>query len=198
MTSLERVAAYLASVPGGIDAYPDCLHKGEPLAVWLERSPLDGLAERVPPAVARLLRAPRDLPQWVPEVHATVIYLAMREVHFQDDASFLAHARRCNQSVLETPLNQVLFWAASPRAILRAGPVRWGSMHRGSTITVRSPDEHSGELTMAFPENLFPEIVVRGNGTGCALAIERAGGRAPEIHLREMSPTRAVLEARWR
>jgi hypothetical protein len=148
--------------------------------------------------VARLLRSPRELPQWVPEVHATVIYLAMREMHFPDEASFLAHARQCNQLVLETPLNRVLFWAASPRAILRAGWVRWGSLHRGSTIAVRSPDEHSGELTMTFPENLFPEIVVRGNGTGFTLAMERAGARDLEVHLREMGPTRAVFEARWR
>jgi hypothetical protein len=198
MTSLKSVAAYLASISGGIDGYPDCLHKGEPLAVWLERSPTEGLAKRLPPAAAELLCASRNLPQWVPEVHATVLYLAIREAHFPDDASFLAHARRCNQFVLETPLNLVLFWAASPRDILRAASVRWGSMHRGSTIEVRSPDEHSAELTMNFPAHLLPELVVRGNGTGFALAMERAGARDLQVQLRVMNATRAVFEARWR
>jgi hypothetical protein len=198
MTTLRSVAAYLESVPTAIDAYPQCLHRGEPLGIWLEHSPIDGLAERVPPAVAPLLRAPRNLPEWVSEVHAAVIYLAIREVHFADDAAFLAHARRCNGLVLDTPLNRVLFWAGAPRAILRAASVRWGALHRGSTIEIRCPDEHSAELTMAFPANLLPEIVVRGNGTGFAVAMERTGARDLEVHLRVMSPTRAVFAARWR
>jgi hypothetical protein len=127
-----------------------------------------------------------------------VIYLAIREAHFADDDAFLAHARRCNGLVLDTPINRVLFWAGAPRAILRAGSVRWGALHRGSTIEMRSPDEHSAELTWTFPENLFPEIVVRGAGTGFAVAMERTGARNLQVDLRVMSPTRAVFKARWR
>jgi hypothetical protein len=33
MAGVARVEEYLASVPGGIDAYPECTHKGEPLSV---------------------------------------------------------------------------------------------------------------------------------------------------------------------
>lgn len=194
---LRSVADYLASIPGGIAAYPECMHKGEPLAVWLDRSPTGGLAELVPAEAARLL-PPARVPTWVPEVHAAVIYLAMREVHFADDAAFLEHARYCNKGVIETPLNRVLFWAASPRAILRGGSLRWTALHHGSSAEVRTPDDCSAELALNYPPNLLPELVVRGNGVGMAMALEYAGARDVAVRLRTWTPTRAVFDARWR
>jgi hypothetical protein len=138
------------------------------------------------------------MPNWVPEVHATVIYLAIRELHFQDDAAFLEHARRCNRAVLETPANRLLLWAASPRAILRGTSLRWGSLHRGSTLEARTPDERSAELTLRFPPCLLPEIILRGNGEGISVALEGAGARDVKVDLYAMEPSRAVFRARWR
>jgi hypothetical protein len=198
MERLRSVADYLSSIPGGVAAYPECVHKGEPLRVWLERSPTEGLADLVPPEVAALLEPGARVPTWVSEVHAAVIYLAMREVHFADDAAFLEHARHCNRAVLETPLNRVLFWAASPRAILRGGALRWTALHGGSWAEVRTPDDHSAEVTLNFPPRLLPEVVVRGNGVGMAMALEYAGAREVEVSLRSLSVTRALFDARWR
>jgi hypothetical protein len=194
---LNFVEDYLAAVPGGIDGYPECLHRGEPLAQWIEHSPTAGLEELPAPAAA-LLRRDESMPNWVPEVHATVVFLAIRELHFRDDAAFLEHARRCNQAVLETPTNRLLLWAASARAILRAASLRWGSLHRGSTLEVRTPDERSAEITLAFPPRLLPEIVLRGNGAGLSVALESAGARDVEVELHAMEPSQAVFRARWR
>ena len=198
MGTLASVDRYLASLPGGIDAYRECAHKGVPLGVWLRHSPIAGLAERVPPRVGDLLRAPGDLPQWIPEVHANVIYLAIREVHFADDSAFLAHARECNRAVLDTPANRVLFWAASPRAILRGAQVRWRSLHVGTQIHVRFPSSASADIELTFPPNLMPEIVLRGNAQGVAVALENVGARDVEIELRVADPTRGAFSARWR
>jgi hypothetical protein len=137
------------------------------------------------------------MPNWVPEVHATVIYLAIRELHFRDDAAFVEHARRCNRAVLETPTNRLILWAASPRAILRGTSLRWGSLHRGSTLEARLPDERSAEITLAFPPHLLPEIIWRGNGAGTRVALEGAGARDVEVDLYAMEPSRAVFRARW-
>jgi hypothetical protein len=188
---------YLASVPGGIDGYPECLHRGEPLAQWMENSPTAGLPERLPAPAAALLRQDRRMPNWVPEVHATVIFLGIRELHFRDDASFLEHARRCNRAVLDTPTNRLILWAASPRAILRGVSLRWGSLHRGSRLEARVPDERSAELTLTFPPRLLPEIVLRGNATGIRVALEGSGGRDVHVDLSSIEPSRAVFHARW-
>jgi hypothetical protein len=196
MKTSRSVEDYLASIPGGIDGYPDCLHKGEPFAAWLDRSPTQRLRECIPVQAARWLAADK-LPTWVPEVHATVTYLALREVYFTSDAAFLEHARICNEAVLDTPTNRVLFWAASPRAILRGSAHRWGTLHRGSSMSIRTPDDKSAELTLEFAPGLLPEIVLRGNAVGIALALERTGGRGVEVHLRSATATRAVFEARW-
>jgi hypothetical protein len=194
---LNFVEDYLAAVPGGIDGYPECLHRGEPLAQWIEHSPMAGLPERLPAPAAALLRGDGRVPNWVPEVHATVIYLAIRELHFRDDAAFLEHARRCNRAVLQTPTNRLLLWAASPRAILRGTSLRWGSLHRGSTLEARTPDERSAEITLTFPPRLLPEIILRGNGAGISVALEGAGAHDVEVDLRTIEPSRAVFHARW-
>jgi hypothetical protein len=194
---LNLVEDYLAAVPGGIDAYPECLHRGEPLAQWLKHSPTAGLPERLPAPAAALLQRDGRMPNWVPEVQATVIYLAIRELHFPDDAAFLELARRCNLAVLETPTNRLLMWAASPRAIVRGSSLRWTSLHRGSTLEARMPDERSAEVTLVFPPRLLPEIVLRGNGVGIKMALERAGACDVEVDLHAVEPSRAVFHARW-
>jgi hypothetical protein len=194
---LATVEAYLASVPGGLDAYPECAHKGEALGVWLRASPTEGLAARLPPPVARLLEDETAISTWVPEVHANVIYLALRECSFGDDEAFLAHAHSCNRAVLQTPLNRVVFWVASPKAILRAAGLRWGSLHRGSSLEVRVARDTFAQFVLRHPPNLFPAIVLRGMATGFAAALENAGGRDVRVELRDAGAALALFEARW-
>jgi hypothetical protein len=195
---LASVDRYLASLPGGLDAYPECQHRGEPLWVWLQRSPRAGLAEQVPAPTAVLLGPGHAIPGWVPEVHANVLYLAVREACFADDEAFLAHAYGRNRAVLETPTNRVLFWAASPKAILRAAGLRWSSLHRGSAIEVRIVGDASAHVTLTYPPKLFPEIILRGTATGFTVALENAGARDVTLGVREVGETSAVFEGSWK
>jgi len=196
-TATPSVEAYLASLPRGLASYPECQHKGEPLGVWLQRSPTRDVARLVPPQVAALLDGDRAALSWVPEVHTNVLYLAMRQAHFADDAAFLAHARECNRAVLETPMNRLILWAAAPRSILRGAGLRWASLHRGSSMEVRVLRDSSAEMVLTFPRGLYPELVLRGNATGFAAALENAGARDVEVHLRAVEPTRAIFTGRW-
>jgi hypothetical protein len=164
----------------------------------LQRSPTWGLAERLPAQTAAFLGSANEVPTWVPEVHATVLYLAIREAHFADDDAFLAHASACNRAVLETPTNRVLFWVATPRGILRGASLRWSALHRGSSVDVRIRSDVSADLELRFPLNLFPEIVLRGLATGFAAALENAGARNLVLDLRVVESTRARFTARWR
>jgi hypothetical protein len=198
VAATSSVDAYLASLPRGVASYPECQHKGEPLDVWLRQSPIRDLARLVPPQVAVLLDRNRPIPNWVPDVHAHVLYLAMRQVHFADDAAFLAHARAVNRVVLETPASRLLFWAASPRGMMRAAGVRWGNLHQGSTLEVRAARDHSVDATLSFPRNLYPELILRANATGFALVLENAGARDVEMQLRTVTPTHGFFTGRWR
>jgi hypothetical protein len=195
--ALASIEAYLASLPGGADAYPERLHKGEPLSVWLQRSHAAALAPLVPAQVAALLHGDRPFPAWVPEVHACVLYLAIREARFADDASFLAHAHARNRDVLRTPANRIIFWALAPKAILRAAGLRWGSLHRGSSLEVRVAHDTSAEVTLEYPPRLFPEIVLRGTATGFAAVLENAGARDVRVSVCEVGETRARFAGRW-
>jgi hypothetical protein len=196
--ALAKVEAYLASLPGGIDAYPECTHKGEPLSVWLRRSPTAGLAAALPAQLATLLDPEAPLPEWVPEVHACALYLAIREAHFPDDDAFLAHAHACNRAVLQTPTNRVVFWVATPTAILRAASVRWRSLHRGTSLEVRVAPGASAQVTLLHPPRVYPEIVLRGIGTAFAAALENAGARDVHIELRRTDDTHALFDGTWR
>jgi hypothetical protein len=198
MTTLATVENYLARLPGGIQAYPECRHKGDALSLWLRTSPTSGVTERVPPEAAAVLASASHLPVWVPEVHASVLYLAIRDVHFADDGAFLLHAIECNRKLLDTPTNRVLFWVVSPKDMLRAAGSRWGSFHRGSTLSVRIRGDTSAELELGFPPHLLPEIVLRGNGTGFAAALETAGARDVVVDMIDVEPTRARFRGSWR
>jgi hypothetical protein len=191
------VDRYLASLPGGLHAHPECEHRGDALGLWLQRSPLHGVAHRLPREIASLLDDPSCLPPWVPEVHASAIYLAIREAHFPDDAAFLAHADRCNRALLDTPMNRLLFWVATPRALLRAVGPRWNVFHRGSALRARTPSDTSTELELSFPEHLFPAIVLRGSATGIAAALENGGAHDVTMDLAQFGPTRARFDGHW-
>ena len=198
MRSLATVERYLAALPGGIDAYPECVHKGASLALWLERSETSGLAERLPLEVAPLLTQGTRMPTWVPEVHATVLYLGIREAKFDDDEAFVAHARARNREVLDTPTNRLVFWVASPRAILRGAGLRWGSLHRGTSVEVRLVSDTSAHTTLTYPPRLFPETVLRGTATGFTAALENAGARDVVLDMHSASETQATFSAAWR
>ena len=198
MRSLATVEKCLSALPGGIDAYPECVHKGDPLALCLERSETSGLAERLPREVTGLLTEGTRTPTWVPEVHATVLYLAIREAKFVDDEAFVAHARTRNREVLDTPTNRLVFWVASPRAILRGAGLRWGSLHRGTSVDVRLMSETSAQTTLTYPPRLFPETVLRGTATGFSAALENAGARDVVLDVHSVSETRATFSAEWR
>jgi hypothetical protein len=192
------VETYLASLPRGLASYPECLFKGDSLDAWLRQTPTHDVARLVSPQLAALLDRDRPIGTWVPEVQANALYLAIRDVHFADDTAYLAHARESNRAVLDTPFNRVIFWAASPRAILRSAGLRWGSLHRGTALEVRSARDSSVEIGLSFPRGLYPEIVLRANGLGMAVALENTGAREVEVHLRAVEPTRAIFAARWR
>ena len=194
---LPTVEAYLASLPGGIDAYPDCMHKGDILQVWLKNSPTGGLAERLPGPLARYVARGASVPPWVPEVHACALYLAIRAVHFADDGAFLSHAYECNRAVLDTPSNRILFWVATPSAILRGAGLRWGHLHRGTSLDIRIRSEGAGDLSLSYPAGLLPEIVLLGNATGFAAALENAGAKAVQVKLVEHLPTQARFTGLW-
>jgi hypothetical protein len=196
-TATASIEAYLASLPRGIGSYPECLHKGETLGVWLQRSPTRDVARLVPPQVAALLDRDRPAPPWVPHVHANMLYLAIRQAHFADDAAFLAHAHECNRAVLDTPSNRVVFWVAGPRSILRGTGLRWRSLHRGSALEVRVARDNSADVVLSFPRGLFPELVLRGVATAFAAALENAGAHDVEVQLRAAEPTRAFFTGRW-
>lgn len=195
---LETVESYLARLPGGIHAYPECSHKGDALSLWLRGSPTSGLMELLPREAAAVLASANNLPAWVPEVHATVLYLAIREAHFADDAAFLDHARIRNRALLDTPTNRVLFWVVSPRDMLRAAGPRWNNLHRGSTVNVRIRGDSSAEVDLTFPAHLLPEVVLRGNAVGFAIALEKTGASEVVVEVREVEPTRARFRADWR
>lgn len=196
--ALASVDSYLASLPNGLDSYPECEHKGEPLAVWLRQSAAGGLAPRLPREVAAFLDPGRAFPDWVPEVHANVLYLAIRDARFEDDESFVAHAHRCNRAVLDTPTNRLLFWVAAPKAILRAAGARWRSLHRGSSIEVLFAKDTSAQVVLRYPACLFPAIVLRGTATGFVAALANAGARDVRLDLVRAGPTDAVFDGRWR
>ena len=137
------------------------------------------------------------MPDWVPTVHANVLYLAIRGAQFADDAAFLVHATACSRSWLRTPANRALFWVMTPKDILRATAPRWATVHRGVSINVRIRGENAAELELGFAPHLFPDTILLAMKTGFVVVLENAGAHNVAIDLHTVEPTRALFVGRW-
>ncbi|MEM6294871.1 MAG: hypothetical protein AAGA54_26605 [Myxococcota bacterium] len=175
-SSIARVDEFLAALPHGIDSYPDVAVKYSVIDVWTEGHDLDRLRAALPNSLTGLAEAGNPVTRWVPEVHATVVYLTLRELFFDSDDAFVADALARNHQLYRSPLYKFLLRALTARRITKSAPVAYGHMHRGTSLEVET-DELPWRWTLHYPPNLVPELLGRCYATAMQAAIELGGGK---------------------
>lgn len=162
-----RLAAFLASLPAGLDSYPTCVQKGSVVRAFLAGTPavhglpepLHQLASRQPLATA-----------WVPEVHASALYLAFADAHFPRERDFLAFCARRNAELLRGPMYRTLLAICSPSMMLQSLRMAWPLFHRGTTLAFVEKGPGRARLRLAFPPYVLPELIARGIQTAFSFA----------------------------
>lgn len=194
---LTALNAYIAGLPNGLDSYPDHLQKAAVFRQFIAEQPLQIHLDLLPAVLRGLIRSPPPVGTWMPEVHATAGYLALRGLLFESDALFVDYAYRMNRRLLEGPIYWVLFKLLSPEKVVRAAESRWGQMHRGIGLTMTFPEPRVAAATMTFPAGLVPDVITRCYATAFRAAVEVAGGRNVAFELVKSQPTAAEYRGRW-
>jgi hypothetical protein len=191
---------YLAALPRGINSYPDYVMKAATYREFLAEIPEGGIAElgALPPTLRELVERPLPVSDWLPEVHANALFMAIADAFFPSDDAFAARKLETNRRMLRSPLYRVLFLLATPETMLRNVTSRWVKFHKGILLRVPSIAERSAKLRVDFPPNLVPHLQARAYVAAVQAALEAAGAKEVESSISSWSSTFINVDAAWK
>ncbi len=191
--SFER---YVASLPGGLDAYPAAQAKGTLVRSVLEDQP-DAVLAGLPPPLRRWVDDPPLDSDWVREAALCALVHAVAEARGWREHAIVEWARERNRELFSGPLYRLLMVVATPEALLRHAGMRWSNFHRGSTLTFQGFADDGARLGLAFPVGLFDPLILRMHGAVIGVALELAHARSPVVAIEEVGDGVARYCARW-
>jgi hypothetical protein len=189
-------ARYVASLPGGLDAYPAAQAKGTLVRSVLLGHPLEVLRALPAPVRTWVTDPPLDN-DWVGEARVCALIHAIAEARGWRERAALEWTRARDRDLLAGPLHRILMLAATPEALLRHAPTRWAAFHRGSTLTFGGFSDDGARASLAFPKGLFDPLLLRAFGGAFEVALELARARRPAVALEEVGDGFARYVARW-
>lgn len=201
MPSLPTVDTYLASLPAGIDSYPDALVKASTLAIFKNHLALLDLVQHAPPEAGRLITDAPTVTSWVSEVHFNVLNATFYDLVFREHGGFTAleeWATEQNVKLLGNPLYRILFAAVGPKRLINSVSMRWSVFRRGTTLSVVGTEAKSVEVELVFPTHLEPATTLSAF-TGVFRATMRiARVDAVSVALTDYGETSARWRIEWR
>jgi hypothetical protein len=156
---LPRTAAYLASLPEGLESFAAC--KVRDITVEPYARSFGSLAGEpgLPRPVSDML-AGRFAGAWLPEAVFQVVHLVVRDCAFDDDAPFHEWLLKANEQVFDKPILRNLMRLVSPTLIVLGATRRWSTFHTGSELSaarvVVAGDRSETVARLQYPAGLFP------------------------------------------
>ena len=168
----RRLREYLASLPAGLDSYSGCTQKGAVVRTFLSGAPLLRDTAALPAPVRDLVAQRPLATAWIPEVHATALYLALADTHYPREGDFLAYCARRNGELLRSPMYRALLAIGSPTMMFQAMKAGWPLFHRGTTLALVEKSPGKARIRLAFPPLVVPELIARAYGSAFFVAAE--------------------------
>lgn len=189
-----RLRAYLEGLPDGLGSYPECRAKASLYRSVIEASPLD--AAQVPEGLRDLLRRPRPVTDWIPEVHSHAILIAQCDQRFVDLPGFAKHCYDVQRALWASKIYAFMMRFVSPVRLLASTSQRWGQFHRGSELVSTRVGEDSAELRLIAPPRVYDEITMIGLTEGIRALLD-CGSTPSELTLLERDATGGRWSVRW-
>jgi len=153
-----RSARYLASLPKGVDSFPECRVRTD--------SQIDGFkqyaalfpAEAIGPDVRRHLEA-MDTAPWMPEVVANLTRLMIRDKAYADDAAFFQWNYEISIQVFKSPVYRMLMALISPTLLMMGATKRWGAFREGTRLEPKV-GKNGGQLILRYPAGLYESVML--------------------------------------
>ena len=186
--------AYVASLPDGLDSYPDCVVKGSVVRVFGDRLEPEVL-DNLPAEVRELSRNPPQMNEWVPFAKVAGLAHGVRDqVFIGDDDGLRVWFAGGMESVLSSPMYRILLSLTSPVRIARTSERRWSAFNRGVTRKCLAVFENGARGEVRYPPYLIDELLAEAfvQSFERALALSRA--RNPVVQLVEWTPEYFISE----
>lgn len=159
-----RLAAYLASLPNGLDTYPECLAKASLLHYARRQTPptfsLDGLPNRV----RSQLEAKKLAATWITETEYVAATLALWDGAKLSDDDACDCWYRVVKDLRASVLYRAIMSFVSPGRMMRGATLTWQQFHKGTTIRVVDETKSSTVLELVSPAGLYPPLILTAFG----------------------------------
>jgi hypothetical protein len=192
-----RTAAYLAELPGRLDAYPRCRVRTAVTREITDQFPKALDSPGIDPAVVELIRGAIKREEWMPEAYGMLVRLIVRDVAFQTDAEYHRWYYDIAGKIFAKPVYRMLMYVVSPTLVMLGAQRRWAAFREGTTLSAKI-DRNQGEIELKFPEKLYPELILVGFGEAFRASIVAARARDAKVELIEVAAERARWKAGWR
>lgn len=191
--SLPRLEAYLASLPDGLDSFPDCQAKAALFRENLKQLPVHELPSSVPARIRTRLLDGDAMTSWVPECEYNAAFLTLLDVHDVSDADAPRVWYRVTAALIASPIYKFALGLFSRERILRGVSAQWGIFHRGTEMEVGGTTERT-EFSLVSPAALMPPVVQRAYGDVMLAVMESCrDGRGVRVEVVSQVPGRITF-----
>lgn len=190
------LAQYLARLPAGLDAFPECKIRGSLVQSMLQSKPIADPHGALPDALVELIEHPPVATAWLPQVHGRAILRVIYDEHFRSEAAMARWAYDAQKRLFSGPLYRILFWGISPERLMKMAVNRYEHFHVGVSMTLL-PGPRGGAVMLRFPERMFEPFDHKATLEGFRAALELAGAREVHSDVAQHGATEARLVIDW-
>lgn len=198
MAQFPQLEAYIKRLPHGLDSYPEALAKASLLRSVADVRPIPRQArEALPPALATLLEAPPPVTHWVSQVHTHALLLVLRDCVCSDQEDFVRFCYLRQRELFQSPMYRVMFALATPGMLFRAFALRWGSLHRGTSLSIRDRTDTSVRLELEHAPHLWDPEVSLATAAGLRVVLDLSGAVGATVEAGHASNRRTTFHGQW-
>jgi hypothetical protein len=195
-TRFPRLERYTSRLPNGIDSYAEHRCKAAVYRVFTDSVDLTSFPfDEAPPAVRTLLKNAFLHDTWLPEAHVMGTIHAVSDFLGYDDEATLRWMDECNGRLLSGRMYRALMSLASPSILITVASRQWSLLHRGVKFSVERGNP--GRIHLAYPDELYDELVARGIGTAVRHALALSRAKNPRVQVEKYSPSRVTYHVEW-
>jgi hypothetical protein len=193
-----HTAAYLKTLPLGVESFSGCLIRADVLQNILVDFPSLRADGELPPMLLDFIKGKST--QWVPEAVGNIFYMLVRDLSDSDE-SFLAWNRKNIMRVFNQPLNRALIFIFSASLIVMGSAKRWSTFHRGTELKPEPIAQQNrrfiAKVNLTAPARLFTNLMLRQHCTTFESALDACKARDIRVELDKVGDEKTIYIASW-
>ena len=188
---------YLASLPKGLQSYPQCRTISGFFTCMQSCQPRVWQDPRLPSHLRDLLNHKPAAGSFMPTVLSSCQSIVWRDLMGIGEVDYLEEAHRIMWEVLSGPLYRASLNFLSPHIVLLNAGKRWNLFVEGTELRSLGGTKSRHILSLKAPAGLYPGIWCTFFANNFAETLRRVHARQPEVSARRKDATEILFELSW-